>query len=417
MINRRLTASEAADRLGVKPQTLYAYVSRGLLDREKTASGSTFDPRQVARLARSSRHGGGTNRASATQVSPFNEPVFVTELTLIDGGRLYYRGEDAVSLSRHRGFEEVTTWLWSGAWPATTERWQPRAVATRAVTAVLRSAGASAQPVERFAVAVTAAALTDDLRHDLNPAGVPVTGRALLCTLVESLNVLAPGHGPSADSSLSERLWPRVSALPLTPDRARLLDAALVLVADHELAPSTLAARVAASFRADPYAVVMTGLGPASGSWPPGSSGAPSEVEVLLEEAAASDAHRALGDRLRRIGATPHGFGMPLYPDGDPRGAELLTRLPEIGGSAERLAVVRRIVDIGRDRGFPPPNIDMGLGALAFCAEMIPGAGQGISTLGKVAGWLAHAMEEYANPTQFRSRADYVGNRPDAASA
>jgi citrate synthase len=196
-----------------------------------------------------------------------------------------------------------------------------------------------------------------------------------------------------------------------------VLDAALVLVADHELAPSTLAARVAASFRADPYAVVMTGLGPASGSWPPGSSGAPSEVEAILGEAAASDAHRALGERLRRTGTTPHGFGMPLYPQGDPRGEELLSHLPDIGGSGPRLAVVRRVVDIGRQRGFPPPNIDMGLGALAFCGEMIPGAGQAISTLGKVAGWLAHAMEEYANPTQFRSRADYVGNRPEAASA
>jgi citrate synthase len=417
MINGRLTATEAADRLGVKPQTLYAYVSRGLLEREKTARGSTFDPRQVARLARSSRHGGGGARATSTPVTPFNEPIFVTELTLIEGGRLYYRGQDAVRLSRHRGFEEVSTWLWTGDWPETAERWRPRAAAMKAVAAVLRTAGASAQPVERFAVAVTAAALTDDLRHDLNPAGVPVTGRALLCTLVESLNVVGPVPDSSPDPSLSERLWPRLSALPVTPERARVLDAALVLVADHELAPSTLAARVAASFRADPYAVVMTGLGPASGSWPPGSSGAPSEVEALLAEAAASDAHRALGERLRRTGATPHGFGMPLYADGDPRGAELLSRLPEIGGSAGRLAVVRQVVDIGRSRGFPPANVDMGLGALAFCAEMIPGAGQAISTLGKVAGWLAHAMEEYANPTQFRSRADYVGNRPEAASA
>ncbi len=93
-----------------------------------------------------------------------------------------------------------------------------------------------------------------------------------------------------------------------------------MLVADHELAPSTLAARVAAALRADPYAVVSTGMGPASGSWFSGSTGAPSEVESLLSDALVTDPERAIGERLRRSGAAPHGFGMPLYPGGDPGG-------------------------------------------------------------------------------------------------
>jgi citrate synthase len=207
-------------------------------------------------------------------------------------------------------------------------------------------------------------------------------------------------------------LWPRLSPLTLTPERQAVLDAALVLVADHELAPSTLAARVAAALRADPYAVVSTGMGPASGSWFSGSSGAPSEVESLLADALATDPERAIGERLRRSGTTPHGFGMPLYPGGDPRGAELLRRLDQVGGRPERHAVVDRVRRIAAERAFTPPNVDLGLGALSFCAEMIPGAGQAISTIGKAAGWLAHAMEEYASPTLFRIRADYIGLRP-----
>jgi citrate synthase len=103
---------------------------------------------------------------------------------------------------------------------------------------------------------------------------------------------------------------------------------------------------------------------------------------------------------------------MPLYPDGDPRGKELLTQLREVGGDPARHQVVERITKIGRDRGFPAPNVDLGLGALSFCAGMIPGAGQAIATLGKVAGWLAHALEEYAEPTRFRARATYVGPEP-----
>ena len=103
---------------------------------------------------------------------------------------------------------------------------------------------------------------------------------------------------------------------------------------------------------------------------------------------------------------------MPLYPGGDPRGTELLSRLSEVGGDRTRHELVDQVLAIGRARAFPPPNVDLGLGALAFCGEMIPGAGQAIATLGKIAGWLAHAMEEYDEPTRFRTRAAYVGSAP-----
>jgi citrate synthase len=410
VINKGLTTGETAQRLGVKPSTVYAYVSRGLLHPDRTTSGSTFDPREVAQLARSGRHPGRSARAAREAGS---EPVFVTELTLIEDGRLYYRGLDAVELSRHCRFEEVAGWLWRGQWPAAGEPWSTPAAAASALTATFEAVGEGALPIERFMLVAMAVGLADDLRHDLNPGAVPITGSRLLSALADALPVVGgadgqPGRG--AASSISERLWARLSPLPATPARVGVLDAALVLVADHELAPSTLAARVAAAFRADPYAVVSTGFGPASGSW---HSGAPSEVEGLLAEAHAGDAERAIGARLRRTGSLVPGFGMRLYPRGDPRGAELLSRLGEIGGSAGRRAVVDRILAIGSGRGFPPPNVDLGLGALSFCAEMVPGAGQAIACFGRVAGWLAHAMEEYASPTQFRTRADYVGARPD----
>ncbi len=415
MVNTRLTTNQAAEKLGVKPATLYAYVSRGLLGRERTPAGSTFDAQEVARLARSSRHPSGAPGGNRS-----NEPVFVTELTLIQEGCFYYRGLDAVELSADRTFEDVAGWLWSGQWPEIEERWCTPPAAASAVALAVARLDRSALPIERFMVAVVAAALSDEMRHDLSPAAVPVVGRGLLSALVDSL-VPPRGGGLRVVSpenrSISERLWPRLSRLPATPERLGVLEAALVLVADHELAPSTLAVRVAAALRADPYAVVMTGLGPASGSWYSGSSGAPTEVELLLAEAASVDAERAIGERLRRTGSVPHGFGMPLYPDGDPRGKVLLSRVEEVAGLPARHEVVRRVTEVAAERGFAPPNVDLGLGALAFCAEMVPGAGQAISTFGKVAGWLAHAIEEYAHPTRFRSRADYVGRRPEEASA
>ena len=411
MINRRLSAAEAAERLGVKQETLYAYVSRGLLPREKTARGSTFDPRDVARLAQSGRQA-PARETGAQQTAP----VFVTSLSLIEGGRLFYRGLDAVELSRERTFEEVASWLWGGEWAGPDPWPAPAAAVRRAAGDALEASGARARPIERFMLATAAGGIADELRHDLSPAAVEVAGRGLISVLVGSL-AGAPGNEAGFSGSVAARLWTCLSDLPVNDSHVGALNAALVLSADHELAPSTMAARVAASFRADPYAVVLTGLGPASGSWYAGSSGAPSEVERLLEEAMGVGAERAIGERLRRGGAIPHGFGMPLYPDGDPRGAELLARLSHIGGPPERHRVVDDVLSVAASRGFPPPNVDLGLGAMSFCAGMPPESGQAVATLGKVVGWLAHALEEYADPTLFRARGYYVGSRPDSRRA
>lgn len=431
MINRRLTSAEAAARLGIKPATLYAYVSRGLLHPERSPKGSTFDLHEVVQLARSARHpstpgrhsgGGGTSFAGKRLPGPGGgDPVFVTELTLIADGRLYYRGADAVELSRWATFEQVAEWLWTGQ-PVEPERVPPRWAlppSTEAALArTLDSLPEGATLLERYTAAVLAASFSDDLRHDLTPAGVPMTGRVLLSVVAASLPgaVRPAGTGASRATSISTRVWRGLTGRASNSSGVAALEAALVLAADHELAPSTMAGRVAAAFRADPYAVVMSALGPAGGSWQSGSTGAPSEVESLLQEADAVGAERAIGDRLRRTGEVPHGFGMPLYPDGDPRGAELLSRLDGVG-PARRVETVRRVVEVGRARGFAPPNFDLGLGALSYCAGMLPGSGQAIFTLGKVAGWLAHAIEEYSMPTRFRSRADYVGPLPEVASA
>src|SRR5438309_6213174 len=171
MINRRLTSAEAATRLGIKPATLYSYVSRGLLHPERTPSGSTFDMHEVARLARSARHPGRPGRPEPAagidrrRAEPGGgDPVFVTELTLIDGGRLYYRGRDAVELSRTRRFEEVAEWLWTGFWPEAADgrlapAWEMGPGTLAAVGRALGLLPAGAAPLERFTATVVAAAL------------------------------------------------------------------------------------------------------------------------------------------------------------------------------------------------------------------------------------------------------------------
>ncbi len=138
----RLSTREAAAALGVKPATLYAYVSRGLLSRARTAAGSTFDATEVARLAASGGRRGSAGRSSSGL-------AFTTSLTLIEDGRLSYRGLDVVELSRHRPFEEVAWWLWTGSW-ASGGSWQSRD--RRAVSARITTAGLAPTVSPRVAI-------------------------------------------------------------------------------------------------------------------------------------------------------------------------------------------------------------------------------------------------------------------------
>jgi citrate synthase len=411
----RLTAAEAAARLGVKPATLYAYVSRGLLGSQRAPGGrtSTFDPAEVERLTRRGRGGRRGRRPAA------GELVVESALTAIHDGAPWYRGLPVTRLAATRTFEEVAEWLWSGRLrgpgPA---RWRAGTAALAAGRRAQAALPAGALPLERLQVIAAALAAGDDLRLELRPAAVTAAGRALIAGLADCLPRL--GRPPPGDAGIAGRLWAGLSPRDPDPALPAVLDAALVLLADHELAASTVAARVAASVRADPYAVAAAGLATLSGSLHGGASLA---VEALLAEIerpgltlgqARLRAGPVLGERLRR-GERLRGLGHPLYPGGDPRAAFLLARLRQAAGGSPRLAVVEALLDATRRRGLPPANVDLALAALAHVAEMTRGAGEAIFAVARVAGWLAHALEEYDRATPIRLRAVYTGPPPSPA--
>lgn len=410
--SERLTAAEAAERLGVKPASLYAYVSRGLIERQLHGRRSTFAASDIDRLARTSQRGRFAVRGAGGP-----EMMFETAITMIDDGQVFYRGCDVIELSRTRTFEEVAWWLWSGDWPAAAGDDRREPTAAWPLPAQLAAAAARARglvegevyPIDLFSIVVAVAATADGLRHDLSKRAVMLTGKGIIALLVDSLPVVGRLTKSAEQGSIAARLWPRLTRLPATPKRLAVLNAALVMMADHELAPSTLAARVAAMNRANPYAVIATGLGPSSGLYHAANA---TEVESLLADALSEDVQRAMGSRLRH-GRAIQGFGQRLYPTGDPRGAELLRRLPELAASRSRVAVVDRMLAIAEERQFAPPNAELGLGALSFLSEMVPGASQGIAVLARTAGWIAHAIEEYGSGHEpFRTRAVYLGPAP-----
>src|SRR5262245_60588565 len=114
--DRYLTAREAAAALNVSLATLYSYVSRGMLRSEPVAG----DPRvkcylreDVSRLVERKELRSDPAKAAARSLN-WGAPVLDSALTLIAGGRIYYRGRDALELAQKASVEEVAALLWSG---------------------------------------------------------------------------------------------------------------------------------------------------------------------------------------------------------------------------------------------------------------------------------------------------------------
>ncbi len=443
-------ATEAAERLGVKPASLYSYVSRGVLTRRKAEGSreSLFNASEVEGLARRGR----PRRAPRAA-----ELVIETQLTEISGNRLRYRGLDAIALASERSFEDVATLLWTGtlgprdaadvatdiaayntaditgdltaanitaesvAYPAPAPGpWAATKAAVAAGSAAQAALPAGTLPQERLQVIVPALAATDPLRLHLDPPAVMAAGRCLIAGMVdclpEVLTAAGPGHSAAPEygtgaGTIAGRLVIKLCPQDPGPGLVGALGAALVLLADHELAASTLAARVAASVRADPYAVVGTGLGAVGGSL---HGGASFGAEVMLRSATQpADAARVVGDLLRRGERIP-GFGHFVYRGIDPRAAALMAMIRQAAPQSQQLAIADAVLAEARQRALPEPNIDFALAVLAAVAQMIPGAGEAIFAVSRAAGWVAHALEEYARNSPIRPRGIYTG--PPAVS-
>lgn len=387
-----LSTEAAAQRLGVKPETLYAYVSRGMITSEKVAGSrrSRFLKADVERIASRQRGGG---RAGGLEL------IVETNLTYLDpSGVLAYRGWNVADAARDATFEEVASWLWHGEREAT-----PITAPGPMLSAARRVGGALPdQPVmDRLRATVAAVRNVDDFRDDRRPEAVAMAGRSIIATLLAAL----PRVGAEAPdgASVAARLWPRLSATPAKPRLVKLLDATLVMLADHEMAASTLAARIAASTWADPYLVELAGLATLGG---PLHGAASSHARVLLDEVhnqGVSPAE-AIARRLREGEFIP-GFGHRVYRNNDPRCDVLLELLTAI----KREPVEDELVLIMRERGLPFPNIDFAIASLAARYDMIPNAGEVIFAIARTVGWLAHAAEEYRHRLRYRPRAVYTG--------
>ncbi|WP_189955809.1 citrate synthase [Streptomyces alanosinicus] len=400
---RRLTTKETAELLGVKPETVYAYVSRGLLTsrREPGGRASTFETKEVEALARRHRREAATSPGSGGDLS------VRTRITLIDRDRYYFRGVDAVELALRHSYEEVAEWLWTGRLAegvAFTAPGPVLDVARRAVNALSEHAS----PADRLRVAAIAAAAEDPLRFDLSEDSVLNTARILIPTLVSALPPAL--YAPKDDGPLAHRLWTRLTGRPADEASLHVLDTALALLADHDLAASTLAVRVAASARAHAYAAVSAGLGVLEGPLHGAASGI--AHRMLLDVLDQGTAVPVIADELRAGRRVP-GLGHRLYSGEDPRARVLFGLLEQVPRAESALLAARDIVATTARHTPLHANVDLALAVFTASSGMDATAGETIFAVARTAGWIAHALEEYGErPLRMRPVGHYVGARP-----
>ena len=235
---------------------------------------------------------------------------------------------------------------------------------------------------------------------DLRPDAVVRSGARIFRSMIR---ILVGNDLPltSASETLA-RSWRREGA-------SRLLDAALILCADHELNTSTFTARCAASVETSPYGVVSAGLAAFQG---PLHGGSCRRSESFLQEVRVDgSAERVITERLRRGERIP-GFGHVLYRGADPRSSHMIDAIEREFPDSETVEIARNVIGIVNDRLKLHHNIDFALAVLSDALDLPRGSSSAVFALGRTVGWIGHALEQYELKPIIRPRARYTGPLP-----
>lgn len=388
-----LDARAATRLLDVNRATLYAYVSRGFV-RSEPVPGRPRERRyareDVERLRVRAEERRNPEKAAANALR-WGVPILESSITLIADGKLYYRGQDASELARTRSLEEVAALVWCGAFDSD--------IFDTPLHVISGASGPDLPFVNRAQSVLPLVAARDELAFDLRARSVAQTGWRIV-NLLTSVAAASQELAATVEETLA-REW-----APKKKDAARVIRAALIVCADHELNVSAFTARCVASAASNPYAVVIAGLAALEGTK---HGGATARVDALWRELRRSrDVRATVAERLRR-GETIDGFGHPLYPSGDPRAALLLDMLPK---SAE-LTFARNLAESVESVLGEKPTLDFALVAVERVLDLPRGSALALFAIGRTIGWIAHAIEQYGQEAMIRPRAKYVGPKPE----
>jgi citrate synthase len=388
-----ITAAAAVRALGVSRETLYAYVSRGFL-RSAPKPGATrerlYSKEDVERLRRRAEERRDPKSVAAHALDR-GTPLLESSITLIDAGRLYYRGFDAVELSRTRSVAAVASLIWTRSFDTMSD-------ASLAAPSGRVAASGDLPFLARAQAMLAVAATRDPLAFDLRPEAVAATGGRILGLLARAVTGKRDAVA-SIDAQLAE-------AWKVEPRGVDVIRAALILCADHELNVSAFTARCVASAGATPYAAVIAGISALEGIR---HGGLTVRVESMLQAMrGARSAQAALADWLRQ-GLEVSGFGHPLYRAGDPRAEELFALLRARFARSSELKFALGVAEAATGMLNAHPSLDFALATVSRVLALPPAAGLTLFAIGRTIGWIGHAIEQYATGQLIRPRARYVG--------
>ncbi len=404
-----LTAAEALSVLAVRPQTLYANVSRRRIRARpdpKDPRRSLYNEADVRRIACTRAGARKAERVAAAAIE-WGDPILPSAISTVAGGRLWYRGQDAAELAESRTLEAIAGFLWGDApgelagglreIPDTREVGRLREIAgPRRIGG--RRAGRSLDNTPATGSVLTAMFIAMAARAGRDP---PSHGRAATVLRGEASKVLGTLAGSVVGTTVGtsrEALHARLAAIWRCKQAADALRRALVLLADHELNASTFAVRVTVSTGASLASGILAGLATLSGPLH-------GRAALGVFELVRAGRQRGMQSAVREWLGSGHalsGFGHPLYPGGDIRAEALLRAFaapPEYGelcGAVDALTGER-------------PNIDFALAAMADRFRLPSDAPLVLFALARSVGWLAHAMEQALAGHLIRPRARYVG--------
>lgn len=398
--SKTLSAQEAADELGVNLATLYAYVSRGMI-RSEAVGGSKrnrrYNASDIQRLKDRKDQRRNPEKVAETALY-FGAPVIDSAITLITDGRLYYRGMDATFLAQNHTIEEAAALIWMGDIQARIPDFPDLTLPSRCQ--IIQPHLNDLTIFERFQVLLPLIALDDLAAYNLNFSDVVETGARIL----RFMAAIAANQ-----NSASMRI---VDALtPDDPLAARLVNAALILCADHELNVSAFTARCVASAASTPYDAVIAGLSALKGAKHGGNT---ELVERLFQDIRGlGNVRTALASYLKSSVTTfIPGFGHPLYPDGDPRGRALLDMVKQAYPDSEVIVLAESVEKVVFDLKGQHANIDFALVTLANALRLPRGGAMTLFALGRTVGWIGHIIEQYDTGQMIRPRARYIGQMP-----
>jgi citrate synthase len=346
-----------------------------------------------------------------------------SEICFIDGiaGRLVYRGYEIADLVENTTFEETAYLLWNNRLPNRAElaelktQLRSQAALPPHVLAVLKAMPAASEPMDALRTAVSALGCIDpDLRSNEPAADLRKSIRltAQFPTIVATFHRLrncGKPIDPDPNLSIASNFLYLLTGKKPHETLSRVLDAALVLHAEHGFNASTFAARVTAATLADMHAAVTAACAALKG---PLHGGANQDVMQLLLDCGDADTAEQRVRSMLTGGEKIPGFGHRVYRTFDPRATylrKMSKQLGEAAGNTKWYEMSERLIPVVKELKNKDPNVDF-FSASAYYTMGIPiDLYTPIFGIARVAGWTAHVMEQHNNNRIIRPQDDYRG--------